>query len=227
MYASYGSLGVSYTQLLPYPSEADNIRANSNVNNTAFWVLAHILFDEQLRKAVKEEVNAAWKSEHLDIKSLSANATVLNRTFHECLRLKAGAMMGRKVLTPTRIGNKMLKQGGMVLIPSRQLHSNANVWGADHQHFDEARFAKDEGLLKHSSYRPFGGGVSLCPGRKIAKEQVFAFVAILIHRLDVKLNQDMRQEFPKLNNSTPALGVMGPAKRMDIFVDLSPIERDS
>ena len=190
-------------------------------------MLAHILFDKKLRQDVKEEVSAAWKSGHLDVKSLSANATVLNRTFHECLRLKAGAMMGRKVLTPTRIGNKMLKRGGTVLIPSRQLHSNANVWGADHQHFAEGRFAKDEGLLRHSSYRPFGGGVSLCPGRKIAKEQVFAFVAILIHRLDIKLNQDMRQEFPKLNVSTPALGVMGPAKGMDIFVDLSHFERSS
>ena len=188
-------------------------------------MLAHILFDEQLRKAVKEEVNAAWKSEHLDVKFLGANATVLNRTFHESLRLKAGAMMGRKVLTPTRIGNKMLKRGGTVLILSRQLHSNANVWGADHQHFAEARFAKDEGLLRHSSYRAFGGGVSLCPGRKIAKEQVFALVAILIHRLDIKKTQDMRQEFPRLNDNTPALGVMGPAKGMDIFVYLSHVER--
>lgn len=190
-------------------------------------MLAHILFDEQLRQAVKQEVNAAWESEHLDVKFLCTNAPVLDRTFHECLRLKAGAMMGRKVLAPTSIGNKMLKPGGTVLIPSRQLHSNANVWGEDHQQFAEARFAKDGSLLKHSSYRPFGGGVSLCPGRKIAREQVFAFVAILIHRFDVKLNPDMRQEFPKLNVSTPALGVTGPAKGMDISVELSHIEKSA
>lgn len=184
-------------------------------------MLAHILFDEQLCKAVKQEVNSAWESEQLDIKSLCANATVLDRTFHECLRLKAGAMMGRKVLAPTQIGNNILKTGGTVLIPSRQLHSNASVWGPDHQQFAEARFAKNGSLLKHSSYRPFGGGVSLCPGRKIAKEQVFAFVAILIHRFDIKLDKDMRQEFPRLNISTPALGVTGPAKGMDVFVELS------
>lgn len=220
MYASYDPLGVSYAPLPAY-SEADDIRANSNVNNAAFWVLAHILFDEQLRQAVKQEVDAAWKSEHLDIKFLCANATILDNTFHECLRLKAGAMMGRKVLAPTSIGGKMLKPGGTVLIPSRQLHSNGNVWGVDHQQFDESRFAKNDGLLRHSSYRPFGGGVSLCPGRKMAKEQVFAFVAILIHRFNIKLNPDTRQAFPQLNVSTPALGVTSPAKGMDIFVDLS------
>lgn len=96
MYASYDSVGVSYTQLLLYLRGQRYIRANSNVNNTAFWVLAHILFDGQLRKAVKQEVNAAWESEHLDVQLLCANATVLDRTFHECLRLKAGVMMRRK-----------------------------------------------------------------------------------------------------------------------------------
>ncbi|KAL8864053.1 MAG: hypothetical protein Q9198_010128, partial [Flavoplaca austrocitrina] len=91
---------------------ADNVRANSNVNNAAFWVLAHILFDERLREAVKEEVNTAWESEHLDVKFLCANSPMLDGTFHECLRLAAGAMMGRKVLATTRIGDKILKPGG-------------------------------------------------------------------------------------------------------------------
>ena len=187
-------------------------------------MLAYILFDNNLYKAAREEVNGAWDGGNLDVKTLCANATVLDRTFHECLRLKAGAMMGRKVLAATRIGNKMLKTGGTVLIPSRQLHSNANVWGSDHQEFSEARFAENEDLLKHSSYRPFGGGVSLCPGRKIAKEQVLALVAILIHRFDIELDQNMLQQFPRPDVSTPALGVTGPATGMDVFVKLNPLE---
>ncbi|KAL8643689.1 MAG: hypothetical protein Q9226_008186 [Calogaya cf. arnoldii] len=197
--------------------------ANSNVNHASFWVLAHVLFDDQLREAVKEEVNAAWTSGHLDVKFLCANGKVLDRTFHECLRLTAGAMMGRKVQKTTQIGDKILKPGGTVLVPSRQLHANASVWGPDHQQFSEARFAKNENLVKHSSYRPFGGGVSLCPGRKLAREQVFTLVAILIHRFDVRLCQDKKQEIPRLNVSTPALGVTGPAKDMDVCVELSQI----
>lgn len=204
---------------------ADYLRANSNVNNTAFWVLAYILFDERLRNVVKIEVDAAWKSGELDIKSLCANSPALNNTFHECLRLNAGAMMGRKVSAPTLIGNKMLKPGASILIPSRQLHSNEDVWGANHKDFDVNRFAENEGLLRHSSYRPFGGGVSFCPGRKIAKEQVFALVAILVHRFDVAMNKEKRPDFPGIDVSTPALGVLGPAKGMDILVDLSDVGR--
>ncbi|KAL8804075.1 MAG: hypothetical protein Q9182_002788 [Xanthomendoza sp. 2 TL-2023] len=201
--------------------------ANSNVNNASFWVLARILFDEQLREAVKREVDVAWQSESLDVKFLCANSPVLDGTFHECLRLSAGAMMGRKVLKTTRIGDKVLKAGGTVLIPSRQLHSNANVWGSDLHQFSETRFTRNGTLARHSSYRPFGGGVSLCPGRKLAREQVFTIVAILIHRFNVRMSQDKKQEFPRLNVSTPALGVTGPAKDMDIHVELFHSEKSA
>jgi cytochrome P450 len=145
---------------------------------------------------------------------------MLDGVFHECLRHKGGAMMGRKVLAPTRIGNKCLQPGAGVLIPSRQLHFNEQVWGANHQSFDAKRFAEKKDLLKHSSYRPFGGGVSLCPGRTISKVKVFALVAVLFHRFDVRLSEEMRTPFPGLDVSTPALGVTGPKKGMDIFLDL-------
>ena len=185
-------------------------------------MLAHIVSDERLRGAIKQEVNAAWESEQLNIKLLCENAPMLDGTFHECLRLKAGVMMGRKVQALTRIGNKWLRPGASILIPSRQLHFNETVWGANYKSFDPNRFAKKKDLLKHSSYRPFGGGVSFCPGRKIAREQIFALVAILFHRFDIVPSKEMRTEFPRLNVSTPALGVTGPAKGMDIFLDLRP-----
>lgn len=183
-------------------------------------MLAHIISDERLHGAVKQEVDAAWKLEQLDIKSLCANSPILDGIFQECLRLKAGAMMGRKVQAPTRIGNKWLKPGTSIPIPSRQLHSNGNVWGENHKSFDPKRFAENKGLLKHSSYRPFGGGVSFCLGRKIAREEVFALIAILFHRFDIVLSKELRTEFPRLDFSTPALGVTGVAKGMDIFLDL-------
>ena len=162
-------------------------------------------------------------------------------------------MMGRKVLKPVRIGTKWLRPGAQVLIPSRQLHFNEKVWGADAGEFDPGRFTgKNKSLEKHSSYRPFGGGVSLCPGRKISKVKVFALVAVLLKRFDVTLSESekekesgsgsgsgsgswswsrsekkgnaktQKQEFPKIDLSTPALGVTGPAKGMDVLLDIRP-----
>lgn len=159
--------------------------------------------------------------------------------------------MGRKVLKPVRIGTKWLQPGAQVLIPSRQLHFNKKVWGADAEEFDPGRFTgKNKSLEKHSSYRPFGGGVSLCPGRKISKVKVFALVAVFLKRFDVTISGSesekeegrgsgsgswgwgrgekksngkvQKQEFPTLDLSTPALGVTGPAKGMDLLLDVKP-----
>lgn len=87
-------------------------------------------------------------------------------------------MMSRKVLTQTQIGDKLLQSGTNILMPSRQLHMNSDVWGQDYKRFDAERFVRDKSLIRHSSYRPFGGGLSYWPGRVMAKEQVYAFVAV-------------------------------------------------
>lgn len=134
-------------------------------------------------------------------------------------------MVSRKVLAPTTISGRVLQPGNSIIIPSRQLHKNKDVWGADVNDFDAFRFAKRKSLARHSSYRPFGGGVTYCPGRVLAKEEVFGFVAIILHRYNIKLAQpsgsQKKQTFPRLDDSTPALGITGPVKSMDVIIDMS------
>lgn len=132
-------------------------------------------------------------------------------------------MMSRKVLEPTVIGNKLLQRGTNVLMPSRQLHMNEKVWGEDKKQFNPERFVVDKSLLKHSSYRPFGGGVSYCPGRVMAKEQVYAFIAILLRRFKLHLAPGSNKTFPILDESTPSLGITGPVKGMDVILEMTEI----
>jgi cytochrome P450 len=184
------------------------------------------LFNEDLLHTVRTETEAAWKDQGLDRKHLCANSPTLDAMFHEALRLNGGAMVARKVLEPLKLGGKLLLKGHTVLIPSRQLHMNEQVWGSNVNEFDAARFAKDKSLTRHSSFRPFGGGVTYCPGRVLAKEEVFGFIAIFLHRFDLKLAKatatgQSQQKFPRLDDTIPALGISGPIKGMDIFVDLT------
>ena len=199
-------------------------RANSNEYNISFWLVAHLLFNEDLLSTVRCETETAWKDGRLDRKSLCANSPVLDAMFHEALRLNGGAMVARKVLEPLELGGKFLQTGQTVLIPSRQLHKNEKVWGSDVNEFKAFRFAKDKNLSRHSSFRPFGGGVTYCPGRVLAKEEVFGFVAILLHRFNLKLSNTAgasQQIFPELDDTIPALGISGPIKGMDVFADLT------
>ncbi|KAL8935732.1 MAG: hypothetical protein Q9216_005285 [Gyalolechia sp. 2 TL-2023] len=199
--------------------------ANSNEYNISFWVLSHLLFNKSLLELVTTEIQRAWLNGKLDIKYLCANSPSLDAIFLEALRLNGGAMMGRKVLATTELGGKILEPGNSTIIPSRQLHTNRDVWGSDVGNFDPFRFAKKKSLARHSSYRPFGGGVTYCPGRVLAKEEVFGFIAILLHRFDIELAQadngdELGQAFPKLDDSSPALGITGPVKGMDVVLKL-------
>ncbi|KAL8804549.1 MAG: hypothetical protein Q9200_005777 [Gallowayella weberi] len=199
--------------------------ANSNGYNTAFWVLTHLLFDESLLRAAQAEVDAAWSGDTLNVKHLCAHSPTLDGSFAETLRINSGTTITRKVSNTTHIGGKVLEAGNTVVIPIRQLHTDQNVWGTDVDDFNAFRFAKNKGLHRHSSYRPFGGGATYCPGRILAKEEVFGFIAILLHRFRITLAKTGRgdgQEFPKLDHGSPGLGVGGPAQGMDVIVEMSP-----
>ncbi|KAF2971334.1 hypothetical protein GQX73_g2192 [Xylaria multiplex] len=201
--------------------------ANSNEYNISFWVLSYLLYDDDLFRSVKSETEAAWHSGELDIKYLCANSPTLEAVFHEALRLNGGAMVSRVVLEETTIGGKVLTPGDSILIPSRQLHTNECVWGPDVRQFNPKRFLKNKSLARHSSFRPFGGGLTYCPGRVLAKEEVYGFIAILMHRFDIQLalaHDGSKPPFPILNDTTPALGITGPLRETEIFVDVAKSE---
>ncbi|KAJ2999271.1 hypothetical protein NUW58_g45 [Xylaria curta] len=197
--------------------------ANSNEYNISFWVLAYLLYDNDLFMSIKCETEAAWHSGKLDIKHLCANCPNLEAVFYEALRLNGGAMVSRVVLEQTTIGGKILKAGDSILIPSRQLHTNERVWGEDVREFNAKRFLKNKALARHSSFRPFGGGLTYCPGRVLAKEEVYGFIAILMHRFDMRLalaEDGSKPPFPVLNDSVPALGITGPLIGANVLVDV-------
>ncbi|KAM4064610.1 cytochrome p450 [Hirsutella rhossiliensis] len=199
--------------------------AVSNEYNLTFWILAHLLYDEALLRPVRQETEAAWRAGRLDVKHLCANSTRLHAVFNETLRLRNGAGALRVVTQQTVIGGKVLAQGHSILIPFRQLHTNEAVWGPTVGAFDPSRFLNRKSLARHSSFRPFGGGTTYCPGRILAREEVYGFIAVLLHRFDVALHPDAgEQPFPRFNDTVPSLGVSGPLGGMDVLVDLAPRE---
>lgn len=193
-------------------------------------MLARLLYNDDLANLVRKETEAAWKqSGCLDIKYLVANCPHLDSVFYESLRLNGGAMVSRVVLNKTTIGGKVLQPRTTILMPSRQLHTNEAVWGLGSAFdFDAQRFLNHRGLVRSPSFRPFGGGATYCPGRKLAREEVYGFVAILLHRFDMSVvctqgKEGERPPFPILDKTTPGLGITGPLKAMDVIVEMRNI----
>ncbi|KAJ4419067.1 hypothetical protein N0V82_005190 [Gnomoniopsis sp. IMI 355080] len=194
----------------------------SNEHNSTFWLLTHILYDEELLQLVEREVEEAWQSGDLDFRQLSEKCPNLDAAFHEVLRVKNAAGSMRMVNQEMTLGGKAIRPGNVIHIPFRQLHTNENVWGDQALEFDHSRFLKQKSLTRNPSYKPFGGGESYCPGRTLAKHEVFTVVATLLHRFKVRLsgNGENRQPFPIMNDKTPSLGLNGPIDGMDIIINL-------
>ena len=124
----------------------------------------------------------------------------------------------RIVNEPAIVGGKRFRPGDRIVCPSRQLHSNPDVYGPDPSFFDPDRFIRDKSLVKSENYRPFGGGISLCPGRFIAKQTVKVFIAFVLHRFEISLAGP--QAFPAKEEIKPTTGLMSPAKGKDVMVSV-------
>ena len=195
--------------------------ANANEYNLAFWMLSRMALDKDLLDSIQPEVDAAWSSGSLDIKSLCANSPRLNGLFLEVLRVNSGTMITRQIVERVELGGKTLEPGNTLIIPTRILHRDEKVWGHDVDSFDVSRFIKRKELARHSAYRPFGGGSTYCPGRYLSKEQAFSFIGILMHRYDIGLAPTRtKQKLPKQDDHMPTLGITGPMKGDDIILDV-------
>lgn len=191
-------------------------------------MLAYILFDKTLFAALRAETSLAYQDGEIDIPHLMNQCPRLEATYQESLRVVNGALSARKIISPTKIGDKALRPGNTILIPFRQLHHNKAVFGGDPDHFDPERFLRDKTLINSPSFKPFGGGHNYCPGRFLAKQEMLVFVALALNRFDIELAPLESQEggvprlqrFPLLDEFTPALGVNGPLKGSDVYVNI-------
>lgn len=195
-------------------------RANINPYRLGFWMLSYILFDASLCESLRAETSPAYKDGEIDVGYLMTRCPRLYSTYQETLRVTNGALSARKIIAPTKIGEKILDVGGTIIIPFRHLHYNKKVFGTQPAHFDPNRFLKDKSLNNSGSFRPFGGGINYCPGRFLAKQEMLAFVGLALHRFDITLSRKGSQNFPELDITTPALGVNGPQKGANVLIDL-------
>ena len=187
--------------------------------------MSHLLHDPALFSIVRTEIIPVVNEGTTDLETRLEHCPRLEAVFNEVVRLTSSSSSIRNVTSTTVIGGKTLHKGAKVLIPYRQLHLNGDIFGPDPLHFNAQRFFLNKDLSRSSSYRPFGGGVTYCPGRFIARREVIAFVALVLYRFDIDLaNIQVASaskpppSFPRLDEGKPCLGIMGPVGGDDMLV---------
>ena len=91
--------------------------------------------------------------------------------------------------------------------PFRQFHLNRELFGEDAREWNPDRFLKDKKLSSKKGYHPFGGGNTYCPGRFLAKQEVYTLVALMLYRFEIEL---VDENLPTVNEAEPSLGAMKP-----------------
>ncbi|TGJ84268.1 hypothetical protein E0Z10_g4481 [Xylaria hypoxylon] len=205
-----------------------------NMYKVAFWALAYLSYDPSLLETIRTETKAASRNGQLDESYLAEKCPLLESLISEVLRLTVATALVRDIVAPTHIGGKTLQPGHKVLISYRQLHTDHSAWGMDPLALGPTRFADNPKLYSSKSYRPFGGGHTLCPGRFLAKRSLgYAIVAILT-RFDISMDVEMTRKavggkekggidsirFPTLDASKPSPGASLPVEGHDVYLVL-------
>ncbi|KAL8726311.1 MAG: hypothetical protein Q9166_006789 [cf. Caloplaca sp. 2 TL-2023] len=193
---------------------------NTNAYRVTFWMLAYMLHSTSLRAAIRDETVLSMREDgSVNVSHLMRNSPRLDSVWFEILRLTNAASAVRTVTQPTRIGGKVLQPGHKVMSPFRQIHFNKDVFGESTDEFDPNRFLRDEKLAKHPSYKPFGGGLTKCPGRFVARQETYIFIALMLHRFESELSTKT-QGMPRMELDTPTTGVISPKSGDDVSIHI-------
>ncbi|KAH7090470.1 cytochrome P450 [Paraphoma chrysanthemicola] len=195
---------------------------NTNTPKTCFWAVAHLLQDRAFYQQVLDGIDSVFTSSGIiDLQAL-ADSSSLSSLVNEVLRLGSASSSMRVTTSDTIIGGKRIPAKSRVMVPTRELHLNPIVFGSTSNQFRAARFmASKEDLTKNSSFRPFGGGISHCPGRFIAQQEIKMVVVLLLKHWNIEIAGN--GQIPELETKVPTTGIMGPREGGDVLLRMRPI----
>ena len=172
--------------------------------------MSNILQSPSLLSSIRAETSPAISRTDgtVDLSYLTTSCPHLDAVWHEVLRLYTAVSLVRVAIRPTTLSGKTINPGDQVMSPFRQFHLNRELFGADALEWNPDRFLADPKLTSQTGYHPFGGGNTYCPGRFLAKQEVYTFVALMLHRFDLEIEEG--SEMPSVNEAEPSLGAMRP-----------------
>lgn len=193
----------------------------------AFWALYFIVRSREALEAITAELasvatssSAALSPEQLD-KLLGLDSAIL-----EALRLTSGSIIMREVVSnsghelalPGLDQSVFLRSGDWAALFPPLLHYDSRLF-PEASEFKHDRFVGEKGRAQARHVKPFGGGVSMCPGRFFAVREVKSFVALALARYEWRIpNGGQDAKIPPFDSSRSGLGIYPPQDDISIRV---------
>ncbi|RDW68095.1 hypothetical protein BP6252_09491 [Coleophoma cylindrospora] len=183
---------------------------NANAIPMATWAMIEILQDPKLMATLKKEIATATipdpetKQKILDMEKLK-KLPLLQSIYVETLRLHVSVNVTREIMEDMEMDGYLLKKGGLVQTPSGVAHFDESVWGVPghpatefwaERHLVDVEEEDADGNIKTtkqfsigkktSSFFPYGGGITVCPGRHFAKQEIMAAIALMLSNFEIE-----------------------------------------
>ena len=166
---------------------------------------------------------------------------ILHSTVHEAMRLTSGSIVMRIAAKDTTLNWKTegggggggggggtgtsaswkVAKGDRICFYPPLHHHDKTVFGDDCMEFSHTRFVGAAGVkLARDNLLIFGGGVSMCPGRYFAFNEVKAFVATMVSCCNIELaeGQERPPTTPIIDPSRVGLGIFSPLQDLDVRI---------
>jgi cytochrome P450 len=147
----------------------------------AFFILAT---RPEIADRIRSEVQSVTEGEPIDFQHIR-NLHFTRSVFKETLRLYPPiTFIPRVAAEATRIGNRKIKKGAMIMIAPWVIHRHHDYWD-NPDSFDPERFTPErEDEILPNTYMPFGLGPRVCVGANFATIEATLILARLISRYD-------------------------------------------
>ncbi|KAL9126882.1 MAG: hypothetical protein Q9217_004140 [Psora testacea] len=202
----------------------------ANTIPSIFYMFVHIYSNPELTSDIRKELETEGFTGMPDeiaqnprLLAIQESCPLLYSTFQELLRVHAKGANSRFVREDVMLDDKYLLRKGMVVqMPMAVMHSDIGAWGDDVDEFKPRRFLKQKRLGKEfkqnlTSYRPFGGGASLCPGRHFVTLEAMVVAACMVSNFDL-VPVDGQWSIPYQKQESLATNVFPPAKDIRVKI---------
>uniref|UniRef100_A0A8C6WMY5 Cytochrome P450 family 8 subfamily B member 1 n=1 Tax=Neogobius melanostomus TaxID=47308 RepID=A0A8C6WMY5_9GOBI len=212
--------------------------SQGNTGPSSFWLIYYLLKHPDAMKVVRNEVLKVLKESGQEVRpggplvnithEMLMKTPVLDSAVEETLRLVAAPLLTRAVLQDMTLrmadGRKFFIRKGdrIAVFPYIAVHIDPEIH-PDPFTFKYDRFLTPEGTQKTDFYKrgkrvrfytmPWGSGLSMCPGRFLATNEIKQFAFLMLLYLDFELiNPD--EKIPHIDPHRWGFGTMHPDREV-------------
>ncbi|KAG8750845.1 hypothetical protein FRC14_000173 [Serendipita sp. 396] len=198
----------------------------ANALPTNFWLIYQIMRHPELQATLHEEIAPAFNKENslVDLNHLLNNCPLLHSMYWEALRWSTGAVSTRSVAEDTEVAGYVFYTGALVMSPMRLVNFDRKVFGPDAEDYVPERFLRphepEKGIYNPGvkAVKSFGGGVTYCPGRHFALNEIIAFTASVMRRYDLEFVEGQTEAV--VLTSAPVVGTFPADKEVWMKISL-------